>query len=149
MNQDIYIGSFKRLVIYIIDVLIIGLLLYLIFGDSDSDRIQIIQLILFFGYFALMVYYFRATLGQKIFKLKTVDSITGQTPSIRALLLRELASLTAWTGIGFIIAQFTHSYNSGFYWDRWTKIKVIPSEVNLPDFDKQIEVDRKRLFPDA
>jgi uncharacterized RDD family membrane protein YckC len=146
MNNNIYIGSVKRLLIYIVDVIFVGLVLSLTFGESESAGILTIEFILFFAYFILMVSYFGYTLGQRLFKVRTVDSKSGNTPSIKQLVLREVSSLTAWSGIGFLIANFTHSYSTGFYWDKWTGIKVIPINIGLEEFNNTIKKDQQALL---
>ncbi len=150
MNDNIYITGFKRGLICTIDVIILGFIFLLIIPESKSESALrgVVGLFILVLYFILMGYYFGATLGQKLFKVKIIDARTGNQPTLKQLLFREVASLTALTGIGFILASFTYSYYSGFYWDRWSKTKVIPSRLNLVEFNKKLDEDRKRLFPE-
>lgn len=148
-NNEFYITSFKRFIINAIDILLVVIVLTLIFGESESIRVLVIELIFLFAYFIVMGHYLGYTLAQKLFKVKMIDSESEKLPTIKQMALRELIALTYWTGIGFLIASFTYSYNSGFYWDRWTNIKVIPAKLKLAEFNKKLDDDRRILFPDS
>lgn len=136
MQNIVKISKFKRHIIWWIDVLIISMVFYLLVGERESNVITAVGVIAVVSYFVLMLHYFGFSLGQKIFGLKTVDGKTGNFPTLKKLFLRELFTLTALTGIGFVIADMTYSPKSGFFWDRWTGIKVIPEKLSLAEFDQ-------------
>lgn len=66
------------------------------------------------------------TPGMKVFGYKFVDAKNLQKPSYGRLIMRWINSFIAAFIIPFgLFALFTFKESSGFYWDRWTNIKVI------------------------
>lgn len=92
-----------RLVAFLIDLIIIGCIKGLVinplaaftsidkiyFGFEKFSMINIISALVYFGYFILMTYFFSATLGKMIFKLKVISE-HHQKLSLMDILTREL-----------------------------------------------------------
>ena len=95
-----YGGFWIRVVAYIIDFIILGVIgsiVDVIFHANPSDAAAsgngiagLINLVLDIAYFAGQWSYFGATLGQRIFKLRVVDANTGQPIGVGKALLRWL-----------------------------------------------------------
>jgi|GEM_PF-1991343 len=95
-----------------------------------ANFIFILFLLLWFLYFCGVQYKFGTTLGKYLFDLKIIDEKTNNKPSFVRLVAREVLFLTVFTGIGFIFFYLP----KGYYWDRVTKTKVVPTkekEINL------------------
>jgi uncharacterized RDD family membrane protein YckC len=98
-----YGGFWIRVVAYIIDAIILGVvagiidaILHINLTDPQSPSRStgsLISLALSFAYFAGMWSYQGATLGQRIFKLRVVDASTGQPISIGKAALRWVGLL--------------------------------------------------------
>ena len=106
-KEDIvYAGFFVRLSAYIIDCIIVGITLLIIripkffiymmnpdifFLKPILFKFSILDIILYLlglTYFVLMTYYFGATLGKKLFKLKVCKS-TDEKLSLSTIIYRE------------------------------------------------------------
>lgn len=93
-----YGGFWIRVVAYIIDIIILGVvngIIDAIFhvnptstASGGSAPASLINLIIDIAYFAGQWSYFGATLGQRVFKLRVVDANTGQQLGIGKALLR-------------------------------------------------------------
>jgi uncharacterized RDD family membrane protein YckC len=98
-----YGGFWIRVVAYIIDAIILGIvggIIDAIFGVSPQNTntgaygaASAINLLIGIAYFAGLWTYMGATLGQRIFKLRVVDANTGQPISLGKALLRWLGLL--------------------------------------------------------
>ncbi len=98
-----YGGFWIRVVAYIIDAIILGIvagiidaILHINLTDPQSpsrNTGSLISLALSLAYFAGMWSYQGATLGQRIFKLRVVDASTGQPISIGKAALRWVGLL--------------------------------------------------------
>jgi uncharacterized RDD family membrane protein YckC len=98
-----YGGFWIRLVAYIIDAILLGIvgrIIDVILQVNPQDPTSgpyglasLIQLVIGIGYFVYMWSYQGATLGQRIFKLHVVDANTGQKISIGKALVRWLGLL--------------------------------------------------------
>jgi uncharacterized RDD family membrane protein YckC len=93
-----YGGFWIRVVAYIIDIIILGVVggvIDAIFHANPSDASAggngiagFINLVIDIAYFAGQWTYFGATLGQRVFKLRVVDAGTGQPIGLGKALLR-------------------------------------------------------------
>ena len=93
-----YGGFWIRVVAYIIDIVILGVVggvIDAIFHANPSDASAggngiagFINLVIDVAYFAGQWTYFGATLGQRVFKLRVVDAATGQPIGLGKALLR-------------------------------------------------------------
>lgn len=95
-----YGGFWIRVVAYIIDAILLGILNAIIdavFRVNPSDTTSgaygaalAVEIVIGIAYFAGMWTYQGATLGQRIFKLRVVDANTGQPITLGKALLRYL-----------------------------------------------------------
>ena len=127
----------------IIDVLIISLVFYI---DENyrkgefTNGMAISLIIVYLIYSILLTIYSGKTFGQYILNLKTIDSESYQIPTPKKIIARELLSLTAMTGIGYLFFSLGH----GVYWDRITKTTVVKNQkkVNLKILMSNMTLDK-------
>lgn len=114
-------GYWKRYLIFAIDYLVIAYFLSAIDSLLHGVLLNAIWLyILLFVLLLALMAYSGGTIGQRIFKLHTVDGETFGRPTFIRCVLREIISLTGLSGIGLIVTMFR-----GYYWDKITNIKVV------------------------
>ena len=100
-----YGGFWIRLVAYVIDVVILGIveaILNVIFrvnpGDPSSSGygvVQVLNLVISIAYFAGLWTYWGATVGQRLLKLKVVDANTMQPIGFGKALVRWLGLIVS------------------------------------------------------
>lgn len=133
INENVHYANFPvRLFAYIIDLIIIGLALLFIkvpmfFVSVFSPNLFIFQPILFkfsfwsiclylltVAYFVLTQYFFKATLGKRIMRIKLIS--TDEKTSLLTIIYRETIGryLSSLLFIGYLITFFT-KYKQGLH----------------------------------
>jgi len=100
-----YGGFWIRVVAYIIDIVILGVvggIIDALFHANPTDAsaggngfASLLNLVIDIAYFAGQWTYFGATLGQRVFKLRVVDANTGQPIGVGKALLRWVGLLVS------------------------------------------------------
>jgi uncharacterized RDD family membrane protein YckC len=123
VSQEEENGLIKRYIVFTIDFLAIGTLLGVLnelLHGALFEAYPLIGFVLYVSCLALMPYWWGSTLGQRLFKLRTVNRRTRERPGLVKLFLREVIALCCVTGIGIFAMYFF-----GYYWDSATGIVVV------------------------
>lgn len=126
-EESIKLG--RRIISGLIDIIfyiLVFSLLSLIFTGKIDNLPEYLAWIPIVMYVLVFHCYFNWTPGMKIMGYKFVNSSSLSKPANWKLILRWfLAFILRFSLIWGIVALFTFKNESGFYWDRWFKIKVV------------------------
>lgn len=128
MIKETKIHFSERFVITVIDIIfyimVMSLLSFVFTGEVDNlpNSVNWISVCV---YVLLFHCYLNQTPGMLIFGYRFV-SLNLQKPLFWKMILRWLSSfLFPIILIGAIVAVLTFNSESGFYWDRWLKVKMV------------------------
>ena len=97
-----------------------------IFTGKSGNLPDSIAWVLICLYVVVFHGYLKWTLGMKAMAYRFSNSENQNTPSSWKLVLRWLSLIILrFTIIPGLIAMITYNSRSGFYWDKWFKIKVV------------------------
>ncbi len=130
MTEITKIDFIIRIVIVIIDVIfycIISSILAFILTKNIQHLPDSTGWILLVGYILIFHCYLNQTPGMKVMGYMFVNTKLEKPAHWKMILRFFIASILSITFLGALIAAFTYNQESGFFWDRWFKIKMIGS----------------------
>ena len=112
-----YAPSWKRLVSYIIDIIILGFVAKIILLPFEIPDVMMgwINWGMFFTYNILMEFKFGRTLGKMILKIRVIR-INGQAPTLKTSVYRNVGKLVSALPLGWgFIRMLTPSFPQGIH----------------------------------
>lgn len=133
MIKNTEVSFSERVIITVVDIIfyiiVFSLLSFVLTGDVDNipNSVNWIPICL---YVLLFHCHLNQTPGMLIFGCRFV-SYDLHKPAIWKMILRWLSSFVfPIILIGALIAVLTFNSESGFYWDRWFKVKMIKIQIS-------------------